>query len=277
MFTKILKYDFLFTWKVFLAMAGGIIALSIAARLTGLVANNDTTFYGVISTTVFVSIIIVVAVVAVIIASYMQVLLMYARNFFGKEGYLTFTLPVKRSRQYASKVIVSLVWFNFMLLTVPVVVFILSGITWEQFTDGVSSILNADFFLILLEINLIGAALISILFLTVTLANTVIANKKIHGIVAGIFAALYHFLFFYIFGLLKGRSFEWTQVTLEHEFGVATWHRNEAQIGWEYGRIPFEGWGGGYIDIFSIGFTALFAAVTIIATLYLLKKRVALR
>ncbi|MCL2575853.1 MAG: hypothetical protein FWE33_05405 [Defluviitaleaceae bacterium] len=274
MFTKILKYDFMFSYKTFFTMAAALIILAISARLTGLLPNVSDEATVLVGVAAVVMVIFIVAIVAIIIAAYIQILLMYHRNFFSAEGYLTLTLPVARGKLLASKFITSMAWFNFSLLISPIVVIILASMTWEQFTNGMSSVVNAMFFLSLIEANLVAIALISILFLTVTLANTVVFGKKIHGIIAGIFAALAHILFFYVFGKLKSRSFELSEITMSDNM---TAFRSQPQVGLEFGRIPFEVWEGGYIDIFSAGFVIGFAALCIVAILYLLKKRIALR
>ncbi|MDR2167582.1 MAG: hypothetical protein LBE35_07020 [Clostridiales bacterium] len=273
MFTKILKYDFKFSAKIFFAMFAGMIVFTGILRLSEFLPGVEG-----FGADMMRLVILMVGVMAVAIASYLQILLLYQRNFFGPEGYLMLTLPVNRGRLLASKFLVSMVWFNFMMLVVPIMVLIIApprGDFWTAISNALSGNFIVNYFQ---TINLLALALISILFLTVTLANSVFFGKKVHGVVAGIFSAAYHFLFFLAFVSIDSR-FAITEVNrIGHPDGwsydIIT---HTPQIGLQYGRIPFEFRGGGFIDIFSIGFVAAFVALTVLAIMYLLKKRVALR
>jgi len=294
MFTKQLKYDFAFSAKVFIGMFLGLLGLTVILRLTGMIPdhnniNLDYTMFGMS--------IVIIGGVIVAVASYFQIWQFFRRNFFGPEGYLMLTLPVKRGKLLASKFIVTQVWFNFMLAVVPIILLILApprGDFWEavervvtfQIVDGI------------ININLVAFVLVSILFLTITLTNTVIFNKKIHGAVAGAFAFAYHWAFFWVYNQIQTRFFEIRTFSSEamtteemravltgelvvQNMNTSVWMMNVPQVGWRYGRIPVAAldsqYWEGYIDIWQYGFALAFAAVTIAIILYLLKKHVALR
>jgi hypothetical protein len=273
MFTKVLKHDFKFSYKVFFAMFAGLVALAAILRISEFL---------VVEHVILREIVLGIAAMAVIIASYFQILIFFQRNFFGPEGYLMLTLPVKRGKLLASKFLVSMAWFNFMMLLVPVMVLILvppRGDFWAAIDNDLNGQVIVGYFEIL---NMLALGLISILFLTVTLANSVFFGKKVHGVIAGVFSAGYHLLFFWLYATINGRFMvyetheitgmslvggEWTMITSGYF----------PQIGWQYGRIPFEFRGGGFIDIFTLGYVLGFVALTIAIIMYLLKKRIALR
>lgn len=61
-----------------------------------------------------------VSVFAFVILSFILVCLRYYKNFFSDEGYLTFTLPVKRTQLFSSKLIASFITVTASLLMVTV-------------------------------------------------------------------------------------------------------------------------------------------------------------
>ena len=272
MFTKQLKYDFAFSAKIFIAMFIGMIVISVVLNAADMLPAAQA---GMVE--IFRVITIGVGGTAVGIASYLQILLFFQRNFFAAEGYLMLTLPVSRGRLLASKFIVSLVWFNFMLLVVPIMLFIIFPPTGQSITDVIfNQILHTQNIIIFFTvINLVAFVAMAILFLTITLANTVVFGKKVHGVVAGIISAFYHFIFFYIFGQFQNRFYEMLPITGQFNHGEWRFYRYAPLIGWRYGRIPFGDYA--YLDLWTTLFGLAFAAVTIAATLYLLKKKVALR
>ena len=121
MFTKQLKYDFMFSYKTFFTMFAGIIALSLVVRVADILPDMPEMLSDILR-----MIVIGAGGTAVAVASYIQILLFYQRSFFGPEGYLTLTLPLSRSRQLASKLITTFVWFIFMVIAVPIMLLILA-------------------------------------------------------------------------------------------------------------------------------------------------------
>lgn len=270
MFTKQLKYDFMFSYKTFFTMFVGIIVLSLLVRIGDILPDMPPEFIDILR-------IIVVGAggSAIIVISYVQILLFYQRSLFSAEGYLSLTLPVSRGRLLASKIITTFIWFLFMLLAMPIMVILLAPPT-QNLWDAIISVITGEFIAGLTTMLLIPAiTLIAILFLSITLANSVIFNKKIHGVLAGFVAVILHILFFWGLANIEGRFMELE--TIYGGVGTATWSIDTyvAQTGLQYGRIPIES--GGFVDIFIIAYSLGVAALVIAATLYLLKKRIALR
>jgi len=278
MFIKQLKYDFTFSAKVFFGMFLGLLGLTIILRLTGMIPDPEAYDVGY---EMFGMAIIMIGGVIVAVASYFQILTFFKRNFFGPEGYLMLTLPVKRGKLLASKFIVTQVWFNFMLAVVPIMLLIIApprGNFWE----AVERVVTPQIVDSIVHINLVAFVLVSILFLTITLSNTAIFNKKIHGAVAGGISFAYHWLFFWVYNQIPIRFVaERTQTYVSPDGWTATSTGPSFQIGWQYGRIPFSPldtrYHEGFIDIWQYGFALAFAAVTIAIIIYLLKKRITLR
>jgi len=281
MFIKLIKHDFKFSYKIFFGMFAGLIALMVIMRVTNLSPNQGylpvETLRGIIS---------LLGIVGVAIASYFQILMFFHRNFFGAEGYLMLTLPLSRGKILASKFIVAQVWFNFMMLLVPIMTVIIAppmggGSLWDAFIRA----LSPQLFLIILYMNLIALVLIAFLFLTVTLANTVIFGKKIHALIAGIFAAVVHFLFFWGISAMVNRFYETVNMSWTHPDGWSSvvGPLIMPQTGFAYGRLAPESWqnpytfGIIYIDIWLVGYFLIIAAAAMALTMHLLKKRVALR
>ncbi|MCL2236567.1 MAG: hypothetical protein FWB98_09050 [Defluviitaleaceae bacterium] len=270
MFTKQLKYDFMFSYKTFFTMFAGIIALSLVVRVADILPDMPDMLSDILR-----MIVIGAGGTAVAVASYVQILMFYQRSFFGAEGYLTLTLPLSRGRQLASKLITTFVWFIFMAIAVPIMIFILAPPT-DNLWQAILNTIDGNFVtMLIVNIFLPAIAMISMLFLGITLANSVIFNKKIHGVIAGLATIVLHILFFWGFSSLSNRFMETETIN----FGGDLWSQTiyTPLVGLQYGRIPFEGWGGGFVDIFAIVYSLAAAAVMVILTLYLLKKRIALR
>lgn len=263
MFTKILKYDFKFSYKVFIGMFLGVVAAFLLLRINNSLEAVPAIFLGQLIT--------VVGVIVVAVASYVQVLQMFHRNFFGAEGYLMMTLPVSRFKLVVSKFIVALFWFNFMLLAVLIAQIILgaNAITWNNF---INMFINASNIALLITLNSLALVGIGLLFLTITLANSVFFGIKIHAVIAAIISAVVHFLGVWGFTALSQRSHGW--VVFEHPSGwTSAGYR--PLIGLRYGRIPLDDFV--YLDIWTILACAAVAAGALALTMHLLKKHAALR
>lgn len=119
MLRKLLKYDMQSIWKIFLFLAGTVLLLSplggLAIRF--MIQNESETL---ILLSVFSGFFLFINVMAIMAFSVIIAIMLYVRfykNFFTDEGYLTFTLPVKRSTLLASKTINAVIW---MLATLGV-------------------------------------------------------------------------------------------------------------------------------------------------------------
>ncbi len=98
MILKLLKYDFLLTYKKFAAIAGAIILLSIVTRF--LAEIPAITIFFILTTIVLIT------------ASVILLLSHYQNNIFSKGGYFTNTLPATKTQIFISKTAVSMFWIN---------------------------------------------------------------------------------------------------------------------------------------------------------------------
>jgi len=279
--TKMLKHDFSFSYKVFFAMFAGVVLVFFALDMF-----LDVPIYAV---TQFRALLMTAGITGVVIASYLQILMFFQRNFFGPEGYLMLTLPISRGKMLFSKILVSFVWFNFMMLLAPILIIIITPPIGD-FWAAVGRVLSdPTLYIVILKINLAALALITLLFLTITFANSVVFGKKVHGVVAGVVSAGVHFFFLWLTVQILDRPYELTQVVRERPWGI--WHENVPVAGLNNGTFHFErvvqiplypegyltSYQQGQIDFLFIGFAVGVCALCIAGILYLLKKRISLR
>lgn len=133
MLGKILKYDFNYVRHYWWILAVSIAALSIIDSLVlrfviGFI-DSDVMFFLVFMGIMFLFVSII-AIFASLIVTYLLVYARFYKNFFTDEGYLTFTLPVGRSKLLLSKTLNSLIWitFHLLLIIVCVLLFVTFGI-----------------------------------------------------------------------------------------------------------------------------------------------------
>ena len=113
MLRKTLKYDLKAVYKIWLILTLTVLAISVLGGLCirDLVMIPDEmhsgnfTFFSIIGV-----VLTVFALSAYVLIIQILVLYRYYQNFFTDEGYLTFTLPVKRSTLFNSKLINSFIW-----------------------------------------------------------------------------------------------------------------------------------------------------------------------
>ena len=284
MFIKTLKYDFLFSKAAFLAMAGGLIALTVILRITGLIENHDSGS----DITGIAGLIFMMALLVVGLAAILQLLQFYYKNFFDDTGYLMLTLPVKRFTLLVSKVVVSIVWFNFMLITAGIVAAIIAYIG-PSFM-GMLAALNRRNIMTVVEINIVALFFIMLLFFVVTLAHSTIGRWNVHIFISAAAGFLYTGLFFWLHVTLGRRHREWASAerewltTIYNEAGeyvgtqvsYSTHYFYQAIVGISVGRIPL-GDRGDYFDIYRWGISLVLCVLAFFVTYYLLKRRVGLR
>ena len=113
MLRKTLKYDLNAIWKIWLILTVTVLGLSVLCGL-GVrdimvsIGNDEPNPFMFFS--IAVVIITVFTVSAYLLIIELLVLFRYYQNFFTDEAYLTFTLPVKRSTLFNSKLINAFIW-----------------------------------------------------------------------------------------------------------------------------------------------------------------------
>ena len=119
MFKKCLKYDLRAVWKVWWILAVSVTGLCIVGSL-GLrfFIQNVSMGEEPVSTPIMIGSIFamllfiasIIALIAFVVVTFILVYYRYYKNLFTDEGYLTFTLPVRRQTLYLSKTLNALIW-----------------------------------------------------------------------------------------------------------------------------------------------------------------------
>lgn len=149
MLKKILKYDMNAVWKLWVALSAALLGmtviLSLLVRFSIIYSleNADTLFYFfiAISTGLF-GVGLISAWSGILIVTPIMCYVRYFKNFFSDEGYLTFTLPVKRSTLYMSKV-VNVFIFNVGNVVVTILALLLASMIIPATGDN-GAILNFE-------------------------------------------------------------------------------------------------------------------------------------
>ncbi|MBP3322373.1 MAG: hypothetical protein J6M12_08460 [Clostridia bacterium] len=141
MLGKCLKYDFKETFKLW--WVGALVSLLSALPLSFLMFSliNDIDDESSFPWQVFPLMICYIGVVVGMMISLLSVYVRYYRHFFGKEAYLTFTLPVKRTTLFTSKYITAL-FFN--IASYAILIFGMAGFMGCAILDAVGSVSLGD-------------------------------------------------------------------------------------------------------------------------------------
>jgi len=285
MLSKLIKYDFIYSSKIFFAL--GAIAIALAFILGGvdsiyqgqrmeLMGQEQSIFF--VPNSFFMQMATLLffpigAVAAIHIAQF------YRKNMFGNAGYLAMTMPINRGTVLASKLIVSFAWALYSIAVILAMIAI---------THVVSPyLIIADFFIFIdigtlvsiLNITFVALAAVCLLFFCITLAHSVLNGRRVSAVLSGIIGFLYSWLYAHLADLLAGRFLhDGLHISQQGVGNIIALH--PPLTGFQYGRIVAgqRPWGGHdvYIDIWFLAFTLVAAAVAIIATRYLLKNRVSI-
>ncbi len=128
MLRKLLKYDMKSVFNIWWIMAVSVIGISIFGGLClrdviHNIENNEYFPWAIAG--------VIITYIAYIAFSLVTMILVYVRfykNFFSDEGYLTFTLPVKRSKLLLSKLLNNLIWSSLTTAVLMVGVIIILAI-----------------------------------------------------------------------------------------------------------------------------------------------------
>ncbi|MCL2421337.1 MAG: hypothetical protein FWD03_05710 [Defluviitaleaceae bacterium] len=226
MFIKQIKHDLAFSKAAFLGMSALMIAFAFVHRLLLAVSKSGVIDQGV---PFVVMALLSFVLFGVVVVSIMQIYQFYKQNFFGDAGYLMLTLPVNRGRLLASKMIVSMLWFNFMLVMGIVVMFIMAdfdGLVMIIFGTSLQDMVSST-----VLINLIIMHLIAAMFFCITLSHSIIAGWRIHGFIAGMVYFVYLALYAWI--VLLDARFGFIAITTLISVGIAfvgTWYLLEKRM-----------------------------------------------
>ncbi len=110
MLKKMLRYDFRAILKFWWIGLLSTLVLSLGAGLCGSLLTSEKVFPDIINVmSVFVIVIAIISLFAFLFMTSIMIYVRYYKNLFSDEGYLTFTLPLKRSQVLNSKFISGLV------------------------------------------------------------------------------------------------------------------------------------------------------------------------
>jgi len=147
MLRKVLKHDLSRIYLPWLIMSITVLVFSVVAGFAIRTLMVEASFDEYSPNMPLCIIIIILAVIAVAVysvAPYLIVLYRYYQNFFTDEGYLTFTLPVKRYTLFNSKLLTALI-FNVSTALVVFVSFLIAFGIAPELNDGSGTMLTPVF------------------------------------------------------------------------------------------------------------------------------------
>lgn len=144
MLGKLVKHDFLSTWKVPVALDAVLIFLGIltAFAVQGIHSVGDSVGMSIFMFS-FVGV-FYIGIIAANIITLIYLVVRYYRNLYTSEGYLTFTLPVKTDMIVHSKVITGSVWM-FLSYLFTVVSLLIAGAGFIKATNVTPAELKESF------------------------------------------------------------------------------------------------------------------------------------
>ncbi len=141
MFKKLLKYDMLAISKLWwigaVISAGAAIVGAVLLRFYIHATQTDSEDVFLTLLSVLALIASIFCIIAVAISFVFTLVLVFARfykNFFTDEGYLTFTLPVKRSTLFLSKTVNAAIWYtaHSVVIAISLLIFLILVIPPEE-------------------------------------------------------------------------------------------------------------------------------------------------
>jgi len=134
MLKKLLKHDFITTWKVPAAVYAVLIVLGLITAISVQGVNHFGESFGM-SLLMFSAIgLFYIGIIAANITMLIYLVIRYYRSMYTSEGYLTFTLPVKTDMIFLSKVITGSVWM-FLSYICTFISLAIAGIGFIKATD----------------------------------------------------------------------------------------------------------------------------------------------
>lgn len=198
MFTKLLKYDFDAVWKYWWIVALCSLPLSIFTGIGIRILSQDIStlhdsIVAFLITGLFLSF---MGIFFQPFLTYILVLIRFYKNFFTDEGYLTFTLPVKKTTLLNSKLVTTIIFeiLSVIIIFVNMIIIVLiAGDVWNVSTTPSEPLPPFYFYLLIDAILWIGIAIvvtgISILFIFICITCGAMIAKK-HKILCSV--AIYY-------------------------------------------------------------------------------------
>ena len=217
MFAKLLKHDILAVLKYWWIGAVVSVGCAILCGFAGLVAFTDNTEYTAISDVAYEAYLFCfLGVIMLPLFTYILLLVRYQKHFFSDEGYLTFTLPVKKSTLIDSKLTLALIFsvvsslitlMNFMVID-----FICGKDVFDMLFDEVIKELNeylvgytvAYVIMAVIAFCLVELCYITLMYVCLTISSLLFKKYKV---IAGL--AMYSVVmwFVYVIGVVVFLNF----------------------------------------------------------------------
>ena len=198
MLKKILRYDFKALLKFWWIGLLSTFVLSLGAGISGTFLTSEKEFPYIINImSVFIIVIAVISLFAFSLLTNIMIYVRYYKNLFTDEGYLTFTLPLKRSQVLNSKFISGLVislstFFTVAIETVASLCIafhrdIFTKQFYNKINDALTEISKANYFdeiftfiiLGLLTVVLVYASSLLFTFLCITIGSVITRKNKV--------------------------------------------------------------------------------------------------
>lgn len=213
MLRKTLKYDLQSVYRLWIILTATVLVISVFGGLSfrDIVMIPEEQHFDAFSIfSMMGAVLTVFAIAAYILIMQLLVLYRYYQNFFTDEAYLTFTLPVKRSTLFNSKLLNALIWTAANILVVTLCVVIILALTplksdgtgcllvhtVETLAKTISSILNefnfwgyVYLFLLTLAFLLYSAFSTLLTYACITLGCTMVKKYKLLAAIATYYIA----------------------------------------------------------------------------------------
>ncbi|AND79436.1 hypothetical protein [Streptococcus pantholopis] len=210
MFTKLLKYEFKSVGKWYFAMNIAVLAVSVLFGLTAAkkFANpeSDAVYFTVSGTNglfiAFLFLALGILISVTWIATLFIIINRFSKNIFGREGYLTLTLPVSAHQLILSKLLMSFIWivFNSFVLVIGVFLIILPITGPKEILSNliliVQQITLSEWLLYLLWLILAILSSTLMIYLAIAIGQLFLDKRKLMGFLA-------YFLIFIIVELIN--------------------------------------------------------------------------
>ena len=156
MLSKLLKYEFKATAKVFIFMYLSLLLFALINRFVNPfdILNKATSFNLAALFSLISIITYFIILVGVMIVTLVVLIQRFYKNLLGNEGYLMFTMPVKQWMHIVSKLVTAVVWTLLSMVIVICSILIFSGATevleaLSDITEGIRSIFGTAGLIIL--------------------------------------------------------------------------------------------------------------------------------
>ncbi|SQF67062.1 ABC transporter permease [Streptococcus dysgalactiae] len=228
MFGKLLKYEFKSIGKWYFALNAAVIAIAAILSFTIKQFTQQADNAGAFGTVIdkMLSLTLSLTFGALIAGSLLSTLLIiinrFSKNIFGREGYLTLTLPVTSHQIILSKLVASFICslFNLIILIFGIAILIVPMVDFKDVVETLSKVIKAEYILdnafILSYLLVSSLASILLLYFAISIGQ-LFSNRR------GLMAFIAYFALMILFSVattylnLKVFSFESTSEVLPYK------------------------------------------------------------